>query len=198
MIDEPDAVADEPLALPPEAEAKLRALQVDLARRQADDLQQRRARRSLWRTHHWLDEYDRCALVGGRHVCRRCLTLYPVALAVVLVSFVGLAPWPGKLDPVFIWALCVPATLEFFAEKLLGAAYSPRRQVAATALVGLALGRALTHELDHRWTWLFWGPVLVFGAAWFIAAVAKVQRSMMEGALAQSVEYGKATSTDGP
>lgn len=184
---------DDLVELPPEAEAKIRALQADLAARQREEARQRRARRDLWLSHHWLDEYDRCAVVGGRHVCRRCLTLYPIALAVMALSFVGAAPWPGSADPVLIWALCIPATLEFLAEKLWSVAYSPRRQIAVTALVGLALGRGLAHEVDDRWSWLFWGPVLVFGTVWFVAAALSAQRSMMKRALAGSIEYGEAS-----
>ena len=34
----------------------------------------------MWLSHHWPSDYDRCAVVAGRHVCRRCLVLYPLAL----------------------------------------------------------------------------------------------------------------------
>jgi hypothetical protein len=182
-------VIEQSYELPPEAEAKLEALRAAQAQRNAEAELERLAKRNLWLTHHWADEYDRCAVLGGRHVCRRCLTLYPIALTVMALSFVGLAPWPESLDPILIWLLCIPATLEFLAEKLGDVRYAPRRQVVVTAAVGLALGRGLAHEVDDRWSWLFWGPVLVFGTAWFLAALVKAQRTMMEKALEGSVEY---------
>ena len=57
------------------------------------------------------------------------------------------------------------------AEKLPGTPYSARRQIVVTALVALAIGRGLAYEIDDRWSWNFWGPVLVFGSTWFAAAV---------------------------
>lgn len=176
--------------LPPEAEAQLRALIAEQNARRAEEDRAARERRRLWLTHHWASEYDRCAVVGGRHVCRRCLTLYPIAIAVLIASLAGLPPWPERLDVWFIWLLCIPATADFLAEKLLGVAYSPRRQIAVTALVAVALGRGLAHEVDDRWSWLFWGPVLVFGGLWFVAAVVHAQRAMFQDALERSRASG--------
>lgn len=177
-------------ALPPEAEARLAALQATQRANRAREAEDRAARRAMWRTHHWPDEHHRCAVVAGRKVCRRCLTLYPVALVVMAASFAGFVPWPARFDTLAIWALCLPATVEFLAEKLGGVAYSSRRQIAVTALVGLALGRGLWYELDDRWSWLFWGPVLVFGGVWFLAALVAYQRQLFRTALAASVEFG--------
>ena len=36
----------------------------------------------MWLSHHWPPDYDRCAVVAGLHVCRRCLVLYPLARVV--------------------------------------------------------------------------------------------------------------------
>ncbi len=176
--------------LPPEAEARLQALIAEQqARREAEE-DAARARRRLWLAHHWPGEYERCAVIGGRHVCRRCLVLYPIAIAVMIASLAGLAPWPERFDVWFIWLLCVPATVEFLAEKLRGSAYSPARQVVVTALVAVALGRGLAHEIDDRWSWLFWGPVLVYGAIWFAAAVIETQRRVFQEALEASRRSG--------
>jgi hypothetical protein len=125
----------------------------------------------MWLSHHWPDELDRCVVLGGRHVCRRCLVLYPLALAVAIASLVGLPPWPEALDLWFIWGLCIPATLEFMAEQIRVIDYSARRQTIATLMLAPALGRGMAHELDDSWSWEFWGPVLVFCAAWFIATL---------------------------
>lgn len=178
-------------ALPAEAEARLQALIADQKERRAEEDRARRARRDLWISHHWPDEYHRCATVGGRHVCRRCLVLYPIALAVMALALAGWQPWPASLDLWFIWGLCIPATLDFMAEKLFDVDYSARRQVMVTALVALALGRGLAYEIDDRWSWNFWGPVLVFGSTWFAAALYRAQRTMFEQALEASRRDGE-------
>ncbi len=177
--------------LPAEAEERLQALIAEQQARRAIEDADAKERRSMWRTHHWPDEYDRCAVVRGRHVCRRCLTLYPIAIVVMVLSLVGVPPWPERLDVWFVWGLCIPTTLDFMAEKLAGVPYSPKRQVVVTALVAVALGRGLAHEIDDRWTWIFWGPVLVFGLTWFMAAVTKARNTMFEEALEASLESGE-------
>ena len=198
-IDGVDPSADAPVfdtALPPEAEAELQALIASQEARRADEAAARRAKRTMWLSHHWPEEYDRCTVVRGRHVCRRCLVLYPIAVAVLIASFAGMQPWPERLDVWFIWLLCIPATLEFLAEKLANVDYNPTRQIVVTALTALALGRGLAYELDDRWSWLFWGPVLVYGGIWFAAAVANMQRKMFEGALAASIAQQAAEAQD--
>ncbi|MGI9600625.1 MAG: hypothetical protein ACR2QE_01980 [Acidimicrobiales bacterium] len=129
-----------------------------------------RARRGLWLSHHHPEQFDRCVRIGRHHVCRRCLTLYGVSLVVVIFSLAGLPPWPARLDTIFIWGLSVVGTMEFVAEQLGWVRYRAWRQVAATTLVALAFGRALAYELEDRWDWYFWGPILVFGTIWFAAA----------------------------
>jgi hypothetical protein len=186
-----DRDPDPDSSLPPEAEARLQALIAEQQQRRAVDDDAHQKRRAMWRTHHWPEEYDRCTIVRGRHVCRRCLTLYPIAIAVMVLSVVGVPPWPERLDVWFVWGLCIPATVDFVSEKLADVPYSPRRQIVATALVGVALGRGLAHEIDDRWTWTFWGPVLVFGSVWFLAAVARARNTMFEQALEASLESGE-------
>jgi hypothetical protein len=184
-----DCEPDADLALPPEAEARLQALLEEQRVRREREEAARTARRRLWYSHHWADDYHRCALVAGRPVCRRCLALYPVALMTMAFALAGFH-WPEQLDPWVIWAACVPATLEFVAEKLRGIRYSARRQALVTMLVAPALGRGLAYELDDRWHRYFWGPVLVFGTAWFAAAVYEYQQRMMRDALHNSIEFG--------
>ncbi|MDH4168541.1 MAG: hypothetical protein OEW42_03035 [Acidimicrobiia bacterium] len=128
------------------------------------------ARKGLWLSHHRPDQLDRCVVIRGRHVCRRCLTLYGVSLVVTALSLAGWPPWPAELDTPIIWGLSIIGTLEFVAEQLGWVRYRASRQVAATALVALAFGRALAYEIEDRWDWYFWGPILVFGTIWFIAA----------------------------
>lgn len=98
----------------------------------------------MWLSHHSPEQLDRCVRVGHRHVCRRCLVLYPLAFAslaaaVAAPSSVAASRW----WVVAWWALPAPAILDWAAESAQRARYSPRRQVAATVLVAPALGSAL-------------------------------------------------------
>ncbi|MEE9414631.1 MAG: hypothetical protein V3V01_05045 [Acidimicrobiales bacterium] len=135
--------------------------------RRSAEAAQRSATSSLWRTHHQPDQYDRCAVIGGRHYCRRCLALHPLSIIIAVVSAVGYAPWPQSWDPWAIWILSGPATIDFIVEQLKIRPYNARRQVAATLLTAFAFGRALGYELESQWSSLFWGPLAVFGGLWF-------------------------------
>ena len=127
--------------------------------------------RALWLTHHHPDQYDHCVVIAGRHVCRRCITLYPTTLAFAALTLVGWSLWPEALDPWFIWLPCIPVTVDFVFEQLGVWRYSARRQFLTTLLVGPALGRGIGHELDDSWSWELWGPLLCFCTIWFFAAI---------------------------
>jgi hypothetical protein len=128
-----------------------------------------RARRGMWLAHHWPEHYERCAVVAGRRVCRRCLVLYPLTIAVALAALGDVLLWPRRFDPELIWLLSIPGTLEYVAEQLGTLRYHARRQAIATALTALPLGRGLSYEFEQRWSWYFWGPLIVFGTIWFVA-----------------------------
>ncbi len=135
-------------------------------------------RSDMWLAHHWPEHHERCTVIGGRRVCRRCLWLYPLAIVVAVVALAGVTPWPAALDTAFVWGLSALATAEFVTEQLGLLAYNAKRQVAATVLSALAFGRALAYELDGRWDGRFWAPLLVFGLIWFGATVvAQLRRS---------------------
>lgn len=170
-----DAAALEGIGEPidPAAQARFDAVVQRIAERDGE----RRANREMWHAHHWPDEYDRCVLIAGRHVCRRCLTLYPAAIAVAVLSLGGVVLWPDRLDLWFIWGLCLPATIDFVLEQLGLIRYSARRQVMTTALLAPALGRGIGHELDQTWSWEFWGPVFTFCTIWFVATLVGRQRA---------------------
>lgn len=145
--------------------------------RRDDEAATKENARSLWLSHHQPEQYDRCIVVGKRHICRRCLALHPLSLLIAVASVAGFAPWPGSWDPAAIWLLSMPATLDFLAEQLGLAAYNPKRQVAATLATSFAFGRALGYELANSWSSEFWGPLAVFGGIWFAAAaIAHQQR----------------------
>ncbi len=143
-------------------------------RRQAEKAAEdahRVAYRNLWLSHHWPHRYDRCTTIRGRHVCRRCLWFYIVAFATLAAAPLGISPWPTAWDPMFVWILSIPATIDFVVGELGSLKYDARRQVIVSSLLGLAVGRGFYAELLMRGSTTFWGPVLVFGSMWFAAAV---------------------------
>lgn len=130
----------------------------------------------MWLSHHWPDEYDRCARVRGRLVCRRCLVLYPVSLVAAL--FLGLvASWPERLDPWFLWLLPLPAVLEFVAEQLRLVQHSPTRLVVVTVPLAVACGRMYVRYLDDQRDGLVWTVgatyLLVCAGAWFLRSFTR-------------------------
>lgn len=123
----------------------------------------------MWLAHHWPQDYDRCVVVGGRHVCRRCLVLYPVALAVMLAVLAGVVPSGPAV--VALVLLPVPAVAEFVAEHLGLVRYSPRRQVAVTVPLAVALGIGFARYLERPGDPLFWAVVAGYGSACVAVAV---------------------------
>jgi hypothetical protein len=137
------------------------------------DLTPRRA--SLWLTHHSAEQHDRCALVGGRLVCRRCLWSYPVAITAMLVGFAGVH-WPAGWDSVLLWLLPAPAIIEFVAEHLFRLSYQPRRQAALSAIGGLAFGRGLTRYLQNNGDKLFWSVSIAYSLVMAASAIYRYRR----------------------
>ena len=153
------------------AEVEIDAYFREVADRRRVEAETAEARRILWRTHHWPHRYDRCAIVAGRRVCRRCTWFYSVSFVVLAAAFAGFSPWPPSWDSTMVWVLSVPATVEFIGGELGRWTYDARRQTVVTVVLALAVGRGFHAELVDRWSWVFWGPVLVFGTIWFVAAV---------------------------
>ncbi|MEQ8840993.1 MAG: hypothetical protein RIB98_08430 [Acidimicrobiales bacterium] len=148
-------------------EARFAAKVAEINARAADDA----GRKAMWRTHHHPDQYERCVEVGGRHFCRRCLTLYPVTAIFTALTLAGWSLWPESLDLWFIWLPCLPATVDFVLEQLEFVRYSARRQFLTTLLLAPSLGRGMGHELEDSFSWELWGPLLCFCTIWFAAAV---------------------------
>lgn len=140
------------------------------------------AKKHMWLAHHWPDEYqERCVTIGSRHVCRRCAALYPLGLAVALLSLAGLPPWPTSIDPWPIWLLSIPATVAYCTEAIGLVRYNPKVQVATTLIAAVAFGHALSYELDERWSPEFWGPISIFGGIWFVFTALGWQRKKLLG-----------------
>lgn len=116
----------------------------------------------IWLSHHFPDDYDRCALVGQKHVCRRCLALYPVAFAIVVLAMAGLA-WPDSWDTWILVLLPVPGVIEFVLEQIGMIRYSARRTILVTVPLAIALGGGFARYVESPGDALFWSIVLGYG-----------------------------------
>lgn len=124
----------------------------------------------LWLSHHWPADYDRCAVVGGLHICRRCLVLYPVALLAGVAVSVG-SWWDHSLDPWVLWLFPLPGVIEFVLDNLRIIAYRPRRQMVLSAGGAIAAGVGYVRYLDDTTDSLAWTVLAVYTAATLSAAV---------------------------
>ena len=115
----------------------------------------------MWLAHHWPDQYDRCVLVGHRHVCRRCLFMYPVAFVVAGLSVAGLA-LPSPWSQVALVVLPLPALVEFVGEHRRAWAYAPRRQAVLGTLQGLGMGVGFGRYLETPTDPWFWGVGITY------------------------------------
>jgi len=105
--------------------------------------------------HHPPAQYDRCIRVAGRHLCRRCAVLYPLAFAVMVASLAGWH-WPAAWDRTLLMLLPLPVTLELVLERFGAARYRPLRQMVLTIAAAPALGRGFARYLLHPGDRLFW------------------------------------------
>ena len=130
----------------------------------------------MWLAHHWPDRYDRCAVVAGLHICRRCLVLYPLAILTALV--VGLGDWwPHRIDAWVLGLAPLPGVVEFVLDNLGHIAYSAPRQVVLSAAGAIAAGVGYVRYLDDHTDPLVWTVVLVCGAVCLLAAITAGLRS---------------------
>jgi len=117
----------------------------------------------MYLSHHWPDGYDRCAVIGGLHICRRCLVLYPVALVAGITISIG-SWWPSGIDAWVLWLFPLPGVIEFALDNLGRISYSPRRQMVLSAAGAVAAGVGYTRYLDDTFDSLVWSVVGVYTA----------------------------------
>lgn len=124
----------------------------------------------MWLSHHWPSTYDRCALVGGLHVCRRCLVLYPLALVAGIAIGVG-SWWPHGLDAWVLWLFPLPGVIEFVLENLGRVRYSPPRQVVLSAAGAVAAGLGYVRYLERTTDPLVWVVLATYTAVCLAGAI---------------------------
>ena len=115
----------------------------------------------LWYAHHHVEQYDRCVQIGKRHVCRRCVVLYPL----VLLSAATLIALGVSIAPILVlgmWVLPLPMTLDWIGEYLGQVRHSPSRQVLLTALAAPALGCAFALHLQQAFSPVALAPMTLY------------------------------------
>ena len=135
----------------------------------------------MWLSHHWPSGYDRCAVVGGLHVCRRCLVLYPVALVTGIALSIG-SWWPHGVDIWVLWLFPLPGVIEFVLDNLGVIDYSPVRQMVLSAAGAVAAGVGYVRYLHDTFDPLVWTVVGVYTAVCVAAVVVGVVRGRGEAA----------------
>ena len=125
----------------------------------------------MWLSHHDPSGYDRCVLVAGRQVCRRCLVLYPLAFVVLVVAQV--TDWSGPTEALALVVLPLPAVVEFVLEHRGVIRYSPARQMLVTIPLAVALGAGFDRYLDRPGDVLFWSIVVAYTAICMWSALAR-------------------------
>ena len=134
----------------------------------------------LWLSHHDDDDLERCVELAGRHVCRRCIVMYPIAFAVMGLTFLGAA-----IPTWLMFVLPMPVAVEFIAEHL-GLRYSPQRQVVTTALAAPALGLGFWRVVQHVADGPFWTMCALFALPCLFVALFHAwsdQRATLSGRL---------------
>lgn len=129
----------------------------------------------MWLSHHWPGQYDRCAVVGGMHVCRRCLVLYPGALVAGVAVSIG-SWWPHDLDPWVLWLGPLAGVIEFVLDNLGIIRYSPRRSVILSAGGAVAAGIGYVRYLWNTTDRLALSVLAVYTAVCLAGVIAGAVR----------------------
>ena len=120
--------------------------------------------------HHWPEEYERCYRVAGLWVCARCLGLYP-SLAFMLAFQVSGWVTEVPLEPLFLYALPLPALISWTRHRVWHAQGSKPVSTITGAVLGVGLGRGLYLHLRDPWCTPFVLQCCLL-AAWVLAVEA--------------------------
>lgn len=132
----------------------------------------------MWLAHHHRSERHKCVTIAGRHVCRRCLVLYPLSIAVAVASLAG---WTASsLDVWVMWLVPIPLVIDWVAEHLGWADHSPTRQVAVTALAAWPFGIALARHASDPFEMHATAAILLYGAICLASWLVRTYRQMPE------------------
>lgn len=132
----------------------------------------------FWLSHHRFGERQKCVHVGGAYVCARCLATYPVMLAVLALQLRRpMAPLVLPFDALLLFALPIPAALDWAAGQLTAWRGSNALRFASGLLLGGSLGRAaylyLRHPRDPRVFTYALAGVALGGIVWGLRQVLR-------------------------
>ncbi len=130
----------------------------------------------MWLSHHYPEDYDRCVRIGRSHVCRRCVVIYPIAAVVLALSAVG-SGFSSGLTAAASIVLPLPTVVEWVLEHAGTIAYSPRRQLAVSVPMGLALGMGTVRYFADHLDPLALAVVAVYGTTCMVTALVLPGRS---------------------
>lgn len=148
-----------------------RLIAARLAEQRAEHEQNPVADTTMFLSHHWPSGYDRCVVIRGRHVCRRCAVLYPVALLAAFAAAAGVT-WPRTWDPWLFWLLPAPGVIDFVADVWGVVRHSPRRQVVVSAMLAVAYGKILWRYWQSPGDPLVWTVVLTQTGICLVASLS--------------------------
>lgn len=148
-----------------------RLIAAKLAEQRAERAANPVADTTMFLSHHWPSRYDRCVVIGGRHVCRRCAVLYPVAVLSMLAAALGVT-WPEHFDAWMFWILPVPGIVDFVLDVWGVVRHSPKRQAVVSALLAVAYGKMLWRYMHHMTDALVWTVVLTQTGICLVAALS--------------------------
>lgn len=131
--------------------------------------------RPLWLSHHHEDQIDRCAVIGGHRVCRRCVWFWPAVAAWTVAALAG-ARWPDAADPLLLAVLPIPVVAEWWLEQLDVVGYAPVRQVLLSLLAAPAVGVGLARYLESPGDALFWTVVGLYALVCVAPVVIRWRR----------------------
>ena len=127
----------------------------------------------FWLSHHECSDSERCTHLGPYAVCRRCLTIWPIAVLVMAVSFGRSLPIASGYE-LALW-LSVP-TAEFVAVHTNLTKYSPSRVWLLGASMGVGAGRLFHRYLQEPTDPISW---IVMGACVTPALLATLYYHLM-------------------
>ena len=113
-----------------------------------------------WLSHHREDHAERCLRVGGWHLCRRCLALWPACFAVLVAGVVH--GWDvagvGELAGWLVLPMAEYAWVHAGAGN-----YAAWRVWPLGALLGAGLGRAFHRYVLEPADPVAWGALIAVG-----------------------------------
>jgi uncharacterized membrane protein len=103
----------------------------------------------IWLSHHREEELHRTYRVGGLNLCARCLGMYPVMFAGIVLLFSLRAPLTWRYDVPFALGLTAIGVADFAIGQLRPRAFANPWRTFTGALLGVAFARTLYVHLQR-------------------------------------------------